>query len=158
MLNVGDKVVHPQHGAGTIEGIEECTIDGRALRYYAFRPALDDIKILIQVDACEKSGIRPVCTKKEAEELLKKIEALPADDSKSWNQRYRENLRRLNSGDLLEVAKAAKCLYCRDRERALPAGEKKMLLHAKTILDSEIAFALNVPFDEIEKRMNALIG
>ena len=34
MFNVGDKVVYPMHGAGTIEGIEEKDILGEKLLRY----------------------------------------------------------------------------------------------------------------------------
>ncbi len=157
MLKVGDRIAHPQHGAGTVEGIEERTIDGKVSSYYVFRPAMDDIKILIPVGACDRTGIRPVCTRAEAEKLLREIEALPQEDSKGKSQRYRENQFRVSSGNLLEVARAAKYLTQRDKERSLPMAEQKMLLYARMILDSELAFALDVSCKEIGKRIDALI-
>ncbi len=158
MLKAGDKIAHPQHGAGTVEGTEERLIDGKVSNYYVFRPAMDDIKILIPVGACGKTGIRPVCTREEAEKLLREIEALPQEDSKGKSQRYRENRLRVSSGNLLEVARAAKYLTLRDKERSLPMAEKKMLLSARRILDSELAFALDIPCEEIGKRIDALIS
>ncbi len=155
MLKAGDKVVHPQHGAGTVEGVTERMIDGENLKYYVFRPMLEDITILMPVDATDKIGIRKVCSKTEALKLLAKIRKLPDENGKSWNQRYRENLQRISSGDLLEVAKAAKSLGMRENERGLPSAEKKMLSSARMILCSELSFALDKPAEEI---MNCELG
>ncbi len=157
MLKAGDRIAHPQHGAGTVEGIEERVIDGNVSSYYVFRPAMDDIKILIPVGACEKTGIRPVCTRADAEKLLREIKSLPQEDSKGKSQRYRENQLRVSSGNLLEVAQAAKYLTLRDKEHSLPMTEKKMLLYARMILDSELAFALDISCEEVGKRIDALI-
>ncbi len=157
MLKTGDRIAHPQHGAGTVEGIEECVIDGKASSYYVFRPAIDNIKILIPVGACDKTGIRPVCTREEAEKLLREIEALPQEDNRGKNQRYQENQHRVSSGNLLEVAQAAKYLTHRDKVRSLPVTEKNTLLYARMILESELAFALDVSCEEMRKRIDALI-
>ncbi len=149
MLKAGDRIVHPQHGAGTIEGLTERITDGENLKYYVFRPMIEDLTILIPTDATEKIGIRKVCSKEEAKALLKDIRALPDENGKNRNQRNRENLQRIISGDPLEVAKAIKSLSIRQSERGLPPGEKQMLDSAKMILASELAFALEEPVEKI---------
>ena len=73
----------------------------------------------------------------------------------NWNRRYRENLERLKSGDLYEVARVIKCLMIRDAQRGLSTGERKMLHSAKQIFISEVVLAKNVPYGDIEGRLNA---
>lgn len=142
MFQIGDKVVHPLHGAGVIEDIVERTIDGAPAQYYALKLALDDTQIFIPTDACDKLGVRPVCSREQASALLRQLDSVTRGESKVWNQRYRENMLHIRSGNLLEVAQVIKDLSARERERGLSTGEKKMLASARHILESELAFAL----------------
>ena len=143
MFQIGDKIVHPLHGAGVIEDIVERTIDGASAQYYALKPALGDTALFIPTDACDKLGTRPVCSREQAEALLCQLDDLTLDEDKNWNQRYRENMLHIRSGNLLEVAQVIKSLAVRESERKLSTGEKKMLTSARQILESELAFALN---------------
>ena len=142
MFQIGDKVVHPLHGAGVIEDIVERTIDGAPAQYYALKLALDDTQIFIPTDACDKLGVRPVCSREQASALLRQLDSVTRGESKDWNQRYRENMLHIRSGNLLEVAQVIKDLSAREHERGLSTGEKKMLASARHILESELAFAL----------------
>lgn len=149
MYQIGEKVVHPLHGAGVIADIVERTIDGVPATYYALRLALDDTQLFIPIDACEKLGVRPVCSRAQAQAFLQRLDDITGGENKGWNQRYRENMLHLRSGDLDEVAQVVKSLAARDRERGLSTGEKKMLLSARQILESELCFALDCSPQEI---------
>ena len=149
MFQIGDRIVHPLHGAGVIEDIVERTIDGAPQQYYAMRPMLGDTQLFIPVDACGKLGVRPVCSRDEAEQLLQRLDRVTRSEEKGWNQRYRENMLHIRSGNLLEVAQVIKDLTLRDRERGLSTGEKKMLTSARDILASELSVALGQPLDTV---------
>ena len=89
MFHVGDKVVHPLHGAGVIEGMVERTIDDTPAWYYVLRPAFGDTELFLPVDGCGRLGIRPVCSRERAERFLDGLDTITCSESKSWNQRYR---------------------------------------------------------------------
>ena len=151
MFQIGDRIVHPLHGAGVIEDIVERTIDGAPQQYYAMRPMLGDTQLFIPVDACGKLGVRPVCSRDEAEQLLQRLDRVTRSEEKGWNQRYRENMLHIRSGNLSEVAQGIKSLAARDRERGLSTGEKKMLVSARQILASELSVALDRPLAAVEQ-------
>lgn len=142
MYQVGDKIVHPMHGAGIVDEIVERTIDGQTETYYALRLVLERVVLYIPVRTSDALGVRPVCSAEAAQELLGRLPALEIEADGNWNRRYRENMDRLRSGDLLEVAGVVKGLTLRDRRRGLSTGEKKMLGLAKQILASELSLAL----------------
>ena len=73
---------------------------------------------------------------------------------KNWNRRYRENMERLKSGDLFQVACVVKGLMLRDVDRGLSTGERKMLHNAKQIMISEIVMAEKVAYREVETRID----
>lgn len=149
MYQIGDQVVHPLHGAGQIEDIVERTIDGVCATYYALTFARDETRLFIPLASCDKLGIRPVCSRAEVEEFVRGLDGITCGADKGWNQRYRENMLHLRSGDLHEVAQVVKSLAARDRERGLSAGEKKMLVSARQILESELCAALERSPEEI---------
>ena len=78
---------------------------------------------------------------------------MPVEENSNWNKRYRENMARLKSGDLYEVARVIKGLLYRERRRGLSNGERKMLHSAKQILLSELVLAEDSGYEELEKRV-----
>ena len=145
MFQIGDKVVHPLHGAGVIQDIVERTIDGVPAQYYALKLSLEDTQLFIPTESCEKLGIRPVCSRREAEAFLEQLDGITCSVDKGCNQRYRENMLHLRAGSRPEGAQGIKPRTVRDRKRGLSTGEKKMLASARHILESELAFALDRP-------------
>lgn len=154
MFSVGDLVAHPLHGAGTICEIEQKRIDGKNKDYYVMLIPSGSMRIMIPVDGCEAVGLRPIIDSVRAEEILEQIPLLEVVEDSSWNKRYRENMLRIRSGNLLEVAAVVKSLVVRESDRGLSTGERKMLHSAKQILISEIVLCLDSTYSEVEERLN----
>jgi len=138
MYLVGDKVVHPMHGAGIIEEITQERLAGRRAEYYVFRMPVGGLVLKIPTENCGNIGVRALSSLEEIERVLQVIPTLDAEMTANWNHRYRENMARIKSGDLVEVARVIKGLMWRDAQRGLSNGERKMLHTAKQILISEI--------------------
>ena len=102
--------------------------------------------------------MRPVVSGAKAEELMSEMEDIEVDMTQNWNRRYRENMVRLKSGDLLEVARVVKGLLRRDSQRGLSNGERKMLHTAKQILISELVLAQSLPYETVESSINSLLS
>ena len=153
MFQIGDKVAHPLHGAGTISEIERKKIDKSMKDYYVMRIPKGDMRVMIPVDACDAVGLRPIIDSARAEEILQQIPDLEIAEDSNWNKRYRENMLRIRSGDLLEVASVIKSLVQRENSRGLSTGERKMLHSAKQILISEIVLCFDCSYNEAEERL-----
>lgn len=154
MFRVGDKIVHPMHGAGIVDEIVTRKVNGVLRDYYSLRLPVGGMLVMIPTENCAEIGVRAVLTAEEADRVLGEIATVQVELEPNWNQRYRENMLRLKSGDLLEVAKVVKCLMLRDSRRGLSTGERKMLHSAKQILISEIGMAQDISYDEAEVRIN----
>ena len=74
--------------------------------------------------------------------------------SDKWNKRYRDNMDKMKSGDIYEVADVVRNLSFKQKEKGLSTGEKKMLSNAKQILVSELVLAEQASQDEIENLVN----
>ena len=154
MYLVGEKVVHPMHGAGIIEGVTEERISGRKASYYVFRMPVGGLVLKIPTENCANIGVRALSSADEIGEVLRRIPEMDAEMTANWNHRYRENMQRIKSGDLLEVARVIKGLMWRDAQRGLSNGERKMLHTAKQILVSEIVLVQDRVYQEAERCLN----
>ena len=154
MYLIGDKVVHPMHGAGVIESITEERVGGQTCRYYVFRMPVGGLILKIPTENCAGVGIRALSAPSEIQRVMEAIPQMKADMISNWNHRYRENMERLKSGNLLEVAEVIKGLMWRERKRGLSNGERKMLHNAKQILISEIVLAEDGEYAVVEERIN----
>jgi len=158
MYNIGDKIVYPMHGAGVIESIEEREILGKKQSYYVVKIPIGEMKVLIPIKNVDGIGIREVISEEDADKvfLILKNKALPSNTN--WNKRYRENMSKIKSGNIFEVADVVRCLMLRDKLKGLSTGEKKMLNSAKQILISELVLAKNMNPMEIEGMIDKYIS
>ena len=155
MFQIGDKVVHPMHGAGVIESIVCEKIGGKMTEFYVFKMPISGLTLKIPTENCAAIGVRAIKSCEEIEAVIARIPQLGIDMTANWNHRYRENMDRLKSGDLNEVSAVIKALMHRDSVRGLSNGERKMLHIAKQIFVSEIVLAENVEYPAAEGRVNA---
>ena len=123
MYNIGDKIVYPMHGAGVIEAIEEKEILGEKQKYYIMKMPIGDMKVMIPISNINDIGIRGVINQKEAEGVIQILKSGKTDMSTNWNKRYRENMERIKSGSIYEVADVVKNLMYRDKENGVSTGE-----------------------------------
>lgn len=157
MFQIGDKIVHPMHGAGVIEGVVEEKISGSRVLFYVFKMPVSGLTLKIPTANAQMIGVRLIHAASEIETVIRKIPQLSVDMTANWNHRYRENMERIKSGDLVEVAGVIKALMHRDSERGLSNGERKMLHNAKQILISEVVLAEDVAYGDAEARINAVM-
>ena len=149
MYNVGDKVVYPMHGAGVIDSIEEKEILGEKQSYYILKMP-GEVKVMVPTAKAEQQGIRNVIDKTEAEKVINVLEQDETEMEKNWNKRYRDNMDKMKSGNIYEIADVVRNLSFKQKEKGLSTGEKKMLHNAKQILVSELVLAEHATQDEVE--------
>ena len=151
MFNVGDNIVYPMHGAGTIDSIEEKEVLGEKQQYYVIKMP-GEVMVMVPTAKAESMGVRSVIDSKSAGEVLKLLEQDETEMSDNWNKRYRDNLDKMKTGDIYHVDDVVRNLSIKQREKGtLSTGEKKMLSNAKLILVSELVLAEHASKDEIEK-------
>lgn len=139
MFEVGDRILYPMHGAGTIVKIEESEILGEKNFYYILKISGRDIKIMIPIKNSQRVGVRPVVSREEMRRAIEILGSEPTAMASNWNRRYRENAEKLKSGRVDEVAEVVRNLSRANGRKKLSAVENKMLTNARQILVSEVA-------------------
>lgn len=154
MFSIGDLVVHPMHGAGIIDTIVQEKVAGNTQAYYVFKMPVGGLLLKIPVANSQTIGIRAAMSPQEVETLIAAIPGMEVEPTANWNKRYRENMLRLKSGDLYEVARVVKALMVRDAQRGLSTGERKMLHNARQVMLSEIVMTEGTAYAEVEARID----
>ena len=153
MLQVGDRVVYPMHGAGEIAGVEECEIMGQVKQYFILQQPVGDIRIMIPTDNADGIGLRQISPPEMIERVAEVLLEEPERPLGSWNKRFHSNLNRLKTGDILEVAAVIRNLILQDKRKRISGGEKRLLELARQIFVSELSFALGLPTEGAEAWM-----
>jgi len=145
------------HGAGTIDSIEEKDILGEKESYYILRMP-GEVKVMVPIAKAEQVGVRNIIDKNSADRVFKVLEQDETEMNKNWNKRYRDNMEKLKSGDIYEIADVVRNLAFKQKEKGLSTGEKKMLNNARQILVSELVLAEHSNKDEIEELVDNKIN
>ncbi len=141
MYQVGDKVVYPHHGAGTVVKKEKREVLGEQREYLTIQILHNDMTVQVPSENCEKVGLRRVIGDKDIAPVLKALTGVSTEMPKNWNRRFKHNRDKMKTGDILELAEVVRNLALRDREKGLSTGEKQMFVKAKKILASELMYA-----------------
>ena len=150
MFNVGDKVVYPMHGAGTIDSIDKKNILDEEVEYINISMP-GGVKVMVPSNQASKQGLRNIISQNDVEKVFCVLETDETAMSDNWNKRYRDNMDKMKSGDIYEIADVVRNLSFKQKEKGLSTGEKKMLNNAKQILVSELVLVENTTNAEMEK-------
>lgn len=158
MFKIGDKIVYPMHGAGTIDSVETKEFLGEEKEYFILKMPIGNMDISIPKSNINNMDIRDVISKKEGQEVLEILDSDPEDMNNNWNVRYRHNQDILKTGDIFKIAKMVRDLVALDEEKGLSTTEKKLLNRARRIMASELVMAGAIEREEAEKMIDESIG
>lgn len=158
-FNVGETVVYPNHGAAVIEDIETRTIKGEEKLYLVLRIlGQSDLVVRVPASNLDLVGVRDVVDDEGLENVFEVLRKTNVEEPSNWSRRYKANLEKLHSGNVLKVAEVVRDLWRRERDRGLSAGEKRMLSKARQILVSELALAKKVADDRAEEMLDEVLA
>jgi CarD family transcriptional regulator len=143
-FQIGEKVVYPNQGVGTIENISTRTFGTAFERFYLLRFG-GSMTVLVPLSNAANIGLRRVTKDREISRILSYLAIGCCRLNPDWKVRYKENCDKMQSGDLLKVAEVFKALLQLHLDKPLSFREKKMLDRARHMLVSEISIARGAP-------------
>jgi CarD family transcriptional regulator, regulator of rRNA transcription len=157
-FKVGQKVVYPNHGIGTIEQIEQKQIGAVALPFYTLRLAATNSLVLVPVSNAIEVGLRRPISSGECDSLFKMLAedfSTPAND---WKDRFKDFSDKMRTGNIFEVADVLKHLSYLSRLKPLSFREQRMLERSRYLVVSELAAVCRQPECNIEPRVDDALG
>ena len=158
-FTVGETVVYPNHGAAVIEDIETRQIKGEDKLYLVLR-IIGQNDLVVRVPACNLDlvGVRDGVDADGLERVFQVLRAEHTEEPTNWSRRYKANLEKLHSGNVIKVSEVVRDLWRRDRDKGLSAGEKRMLAKARAILVAELALAEDVAEERAEVMLDEVLA
>ena len=147
MYKVGDKVVYPHHGAGTVVKKEEREVLSQQREYLTIKILHNDMTVNVPSENAEAVGLRQVIDEEMVKKVTKALTGGGTAMPKNWNRRFKHNRDKMKTGDIFELAEVVRNLSLRDHEKGLSTGEKQMFVKAKKILASELMYAKGLDED-----------
>jgi CarD family transcriptional regulator len=144
----GQKVVYPNYGVTVVEKIESTSWDGAKQSCYHLRLLSNNAQIMVPLANRDLVGLRPLCGVRDIRILFDILEDGNIDTYKDWKGRYKQNLDKMRTGRLMEVAEVLKNLRLVSDRKSLSFREKKMFERAKHFIVSEVAHVRNI--NEVE--------
>ena len=141
LFEVGETVVYPHHGAATITEVKTRVIKGVDKLYLTLRVQQGDLVIEVPAENVDLVGVRDVIGREGVDRVFEVLRASFTEEPTNWSRRYKANLEKLATGDVIKVSEVVRDLWRRDQDKGLSAGEKSMLAKARQILVSELALA-----------------
>jgi len=141
LYKIGDKVVYPHHGAGTVVKKERRDVLGEKREYLTIKILHNDMTVMVPTDSADRAGLRRVIGEEAVERVLSVLRDDISQMPKNWNRRFKHNRDKMKTGDIFELAEVVRNLSLRDQEKGLSTGEKQMFVKAKKILASELMYA-----------------
>ena len=160
-FDVGDRVVYPHHGAAIIVRKETRDFNGEDTEYLVLEVKREETRVTISVpsEKVDAVGMRPPISRDEVEDLFDLLAKRDIREPANWSRRFKNHQEKLKSGDVYQVAEVVRNLSLRDQAKGLSAGEKSMFLKARSVLVSELSFALDLTEeDALDKVLDQLIA
>ena len=157
-FKVGQKVVYPNHGIGTIEQIEHKQIGATALPFYTLRLAATNSLVLVPVSNAAEVGLRSPITSSECEVLFKALAEDFRSPANDWKDRFKDFSDKMRSGDIFEVANVLKHLTYLSHLKPLSFREQRMVERARYLVVSELAAVCRQAECNIEPRVEEALA
>jgi CarD family transcriptional regulator, regulator of rRNA transcription len=150
-FKIGQKVVYPNHGVTVVERIGPGEIDGIEQTYVHLRLLSNNSKVMVPKSNLDLVGLRPLCHTRDVRALFEILEDGNIDTYKDWKGRYKQNLDKMKTGRLTDVAEVLKNLRLVSQRKSLSFREKKMYERAKYFIVSEVAHVKDIGEREAEE-------
>jgi len=140
-FTVGDKVVYPNQGVGTVEQISHRNLTGQTEMFYMLKLNSNGLRVMVPTSNVENLGLRRVARLREISAVFEYLDSGGRKSAHDWKDRFKENSEKMRSGSLLEVAEVFKTLLVLSQAKPLSFREKRMLDRAWVLLVDEISMA-----------------
>src|SRR6266542_301968 len=158
LYKVGDKVVYPHHGAGTVVKKEKRKVLGEEREYLTIQILHNDMTVNVPAENADRVGLRKVIDATTVEHVLKALRGSGTTMPKNWNRRFKHNRDKMKTGDIFELAEVVRNLSLRDHEKGLSTGEKQMFVKAKKILASELMYAKEMDEEQAAEWLDGVLA
>ena len=143
-FDVGQNVVYPAHGVGTVTGIEKQTVAGMDLEVFVVSFDQDKMILRVPTNRAEASGMRALAGSKLVDDALKTLGGRARIKRTMWSRRAQEYEAKINSGDLISIAEVVRDLHRGEDQPEQSYSERQLYESALDRMARELAAVENI--------------
>ncbi len=138
-FTVGDHVVYPAHGVGSIAGIETQEVAGLALEVYVITFDHEKMTLRVPTRKAKTAGLRPLAGGTVVNQALTTLKGRARVKRTMWSRRAQEYEAKINSGDLISIAEVVRDLHRADNQPEQSYSERQLYESALDRMAREVA-------------------
>ncbi len=138
-FNVGDKVVYPAHGVGTVAAVETQEVAGYALEVYVVTFDHEKMTLRVPTKKAKTAGLRHLAAEAVMSQALVTLKGRARIKRTMWSRRAQEYEAKINSGCLVSLAEVVRDLYRSDSQPEQSYSERQLYESALDRMAREVA-------------------
>jgi RNA polymerase-interacting CarD/CdnL/TRCF family regulator len=155
-LKIGQKIVHPRYGAGTVTSMRAGSVH-EALGYYVIHIPSMSLTVHLPVDRLDEVHVRDVASKEKIKGALGVLGSPGASLPKDARERCDALAESMADGAVVSLATVIRDLYLLQSTKALSIRESSMLTQAKAQLAGEVALATGAEVAEALRKIESAL-
>jgi len=154
MFEVGDLIIHPQHGAGKVLKVMRMDFTGEEQKYYSVELIAGD-QLMIPVSQADDAGISAISGRKK---FLDVLAAQPKNLANNYRERQAAVANKIKSGDPIKVAEAFRDLAWREYTDRLPGGDLRLMSRARGFLTGLLTIQPEFDKESASQRLDQILA
>lgn len=155
---IGDYVVYPTHGVGTIDSVETAKIGGMDVSMYKIMFKHDRMILRVPTQTAKAKGLRKLASGDRLQEAMTTLKGRARVKRTMWSRRAQEYESKINSGDPVAIAEVLRDLKRSNDEVEQSFSERQIYQSALSRLAREVAAVENLTETDASAKLEKLMG
>ncbi|ANU26384.1 CarD family transcriptional regulator [Planococcus versutus] len=160
MFAIGDHIIYSTHGLCRINDICDETVSGVTKKYYKLHPLENTLVTISTPVGNDKVVMLKLLQKEQALEIIDVFKKPEVESQTPQNPKTQPN--KIHSGDRMQIAGVINALMRKKfdtqiQKESFYAHDYKLLNNTQIILFKELAHAMDISFEDINKMINELV-
>ena len=157
-FSIGDHVVYPAHGVGSVIGVETQEVAGLALDLYVITFDHEKMTLRVPTKKAKTAGLRPLAEGNTVSQALTTLKGRARVKRTMWSRRAQEYEAKINSGDIVAIAEVVRDLYRSEQQPEQSYSERQLYEAALDRLSREISAVQHVTETEAVKEIEGALA
>ena len=156
-FSVGDHVVYPAHGVGSIQGVETQEVAGMSLEVYIITFDHEKMTLRVPVNKAKSVGMRKLSSPDVVGNALNTLKGRARIKRTMWSRRAQEYEAKIDSGDLVSIAEVVRDLHRAGGQPEQSYSERQLYEKALARMAREVAAVEKTDEPTAVKRVEGML-
>ena len=155
--SIGDKIMHPNFGAGKITGESHRELVKGFEHYYVINVVGTGATAYVPVRKMDELGVRRVMSRDKLGQVFTTLRGTPSELSTDYKQRQMLVQEQLQTRRPIQVAEAVRDLTWHKKLKRLTQKDATLLSQGRELLASEMALATDTEISDAEQTIESVL-